>query len=332
MSHARAVILVAPRSVDTQHADATTILTAFTIRRYMKARSTENARVGELYIVAEILEEENVRARPHRRCRRGDRIQRLGFSLLAHAIAVPGTAAIISRVANSGANNVYLAYPPPDLELPAPFEDVLTTSRNVARCSWGCARSEDQTRSDEPARLADGRPGRTPDLSRRMAGARQGLSREVRAYGLPSQIGSTMAAAIEAPPNRTWRNAAPSGISSRSSPSIGLLAEVVTELDRLGPAGDGVLEHVEVVVEKRHLDRHRGSAAASRGLVRRADQEMTGRLAERRKRVAQLGPVSALHFVGLGDLLILGELRLDLLDGASPRSFRSASRPGAPPW
>lgn len=124
LTHARAVILVASRTTDTQHADANTILTAFTIRRYLGAEESAERRRTPLYIVAEILEEENVE---HARKAGADEViesNRLGFSLLAHAIAVPGTAAILSRVATSGANNIYVSKPPAELALPAPFERV----------------------------------------------------------------------------------------------------------------------------------------------------------------------------------------------------------------
>lgn len=129
LSTARAVVLVAPRGVAPQHADAATILTAFTIRSYMRRQPGERRRRAPLYVVAEILDAENV---DHARTAGADEViesNRLGFSLLAHAVAVPGTAAILTRVATTGAHSIYVGEPPPDLGLPAPFGEVSATLR-----------------------------------------------------------------------------------------------------------------------------------------------------------------------------------------------------------
>jgi voltage-gated potassium channel len=123
MTHARAAVLVGPRGVRPQVADATTILTAFTIRSYMKARAPDRAR--PLYVVAEILDAENV---GHAEAAGADEVietTRLGFSLLSHALAIPGTADVMSRVATAGAHSVYVGRAPDAAGLPAPFGEVV---------------------------------------------------------------------------------------------------------------------------------------------------------------------------------------------------------------
>lgn len=132
LSHASTVIIVGSRAVPPQQADATTILTLFTIRSYMKDRESRQAaeRHSPLYLVAEILDAENV---DHARAAGADEVietTRLGFSLLSHAVAVPGTAAIMSRVASAGAHSVFVAPPPARWPLPLPFAEA---SRRMKR-------------------------------------------------------------------------------------------------------------------------------------------------------------------------------------------------------
>ncbi len=121
LTHARAAIIVGNRSVPPQHADATTILTAFTIRSYLQGQADTGRRLEKLYLVAEILDSENV---AHARTAGADEVietTRLGFSLVAHAVTMPGTADIIGRMGVAGAHNLYVSRPPAGLELPAPF-------------------------------------------------------------------------------------------------------------------------------------------------------------------------------------------------------------------
>jgi voltage-gated potassium channel len=125
LSHASTVIIVGSRAVPPQQADATTILTLFTIRAFMKEREERRKaeRKSPLYLVAEILDAENV---DHARAAGADEVietTRLGFSLLSHAVAVPGTAAIMSRVAAAGAHSVFVAPPPSRWQLPLPFAE-----------------------------------------------------------------------------------------------------------------------------------------------------------------------------------------------------------------
>ena len=118
LNQAAAVIVVGPRMVTPQRADATTILTVFTLRSYLARDEGGPRRLKPLYVVAEILDEENV---AHAYSAGADEVietNRLGFSLLSHAVSMPGTAAIMSRVASSGANSVFIGALP-DLD-PAP--------------------------------------------------------------------------------------------------------------------------------------------------------------------------------------------------------------------
>ncbi len=108
LTHAAAVILVGSRLVAPQHADATTILTTFTIRSFMAKQALRVKRRTPLYLVAEILDAENV---AHTRSAGADEVietTRLGFSLMAHAVSVHGTGAILSQVVSVEANSLYV--------------------------------------------------------------------------------------------------------------------------------------------------------------------------------------------------------------------------------
>jgi voltage-gated potassium channel len=112
ISHASAAIIVGSRAMVPQQADATTILTVFTIRRYLQQQPRTELRVRPLYIVAEILDAENVE---HALSAGADEVietNRLGFSLLSHAIVMRGSGAIMSRVVSSGAHSLYVGCPP----------------------------------------------------------------------------------------------------------------------------------------------------------------------------------------------------------------------------
>ncbi len=108
LSHAAAAILVGLRTVLPQDADAKTLLTAFTIRSYMEHHADVARRRRDLYLVAEILDVENV---AHAYAAGADEVvetRRLGFSLLAHAVTMPGTAALIGQVATSGTHGMFI--------------------------------------------------------------------------------------------------------------------------------------------------------------------------------------------------------------------------------
>ena len=124
LTHASTVLIVGSREVIPQHADANTILTAFTVRRYMKRHPVVSKRKKPLYIVAEILDEENVE---HARTAGADEVietTRMGFALMAHAIRQPGTAEVVSAVAIPSDVNVYVGALPPIFDNPEPYGQV----------------------------------------------------------------------------------------------------------------------------------------------------------------------------------------------------------------
>jgi voltage-gated potassium channel len=128
---ARAVIVVGARSAEPQKADAVSILTVFTIRRYLKQHAETALRQRPLQIVAEILDAENVE---HARAAGADEVvetNTLGFSLLAHALTMPGTADILSRVALKGDLDVFVGPMPAGVALPRPFGEVAAEIRRV---------------------------------------------------------------------------------------------------------------------------------------------------------------------------------------------------------
>lgn len=112
LTHARAVIVVGSRAVSPQHADATTILTVFTIRAYLAGQPETADRKVPLHIVAEILDTENV---SHARAAGADEViesQRLGFSMLSHTVRYPGVGDLTSQVVSSGAASFYVGKQP----------------------------------------------------------------------------------------------------------------------------------------------------------------------------------------------------------------------------
>ncbi|MBU0551190.1 ion transporter [Myxococcota bacterium] len=117
LAHAKAAILVGARSRTPQLADATTILTAFTIRAYIRKQRLRRPRARPLYLIAEILDAENV---DHARAAGVDEVietTRLGFSLLAHAVVMPGTARVMGEVATIGAHSLYIGGLPEGIAL-----------------------------------------------------------------------------------------------------------------------------------------------------------------------------------------------------------------------
>ncbi len=109
LTHAAAVIVAGDRTAPPQKADATTILTVFTIRAHLRARHEDvRHRIAPLYIVAEVLDSENVE---HARSAGADEVvetRRLGSAMLAHAIRFHGAADVMSGVLLQGAHNIYL--------------------------------------------------------------------------------------------------------------------------------------------------------------------------------------------------------------------------------
>lgn len=127
MTHARAVIVVGSRGLSPQAADARTILTLFTIRSYLQRHAElVSGRRRPLYMVAEILDSENVN---HARTAGADEVietRRLGFSMIAHTVRHHGTADTMSRVLLTGSHNAYLGRIPDAPTEPIAFGDLLS--------------------------------------------------------------------------------------------------------------------------------------------------------------------------------------------------------------
>ena len=109
LTHASAVIVSGSRTSDPQKSDANSILTVFTIRGYLAEHAEEmRARKHKLYVVAEVLDAENV---AHARTAGADEVvetRKLGSSMLAHSIRYHGAADIMSSVVLAGSQNVYI--------------------------------------------------------------------------------------------------------------------------------------------------------------------------------------------------------------------------------
>ena len=126
LTHAAGVIVSGARDVSPQVADAVTILTIFTIRSFLDRHAGPIAdRHRPLYVVAEVLDSENV---DHARAAGADEVietRRIGFSMIAHAVGYHGTATTMSRVLLSGAHNVYIGQPPKTPAAPVSLGDLL---------------------------------------------------------------------------------------------------------------------------------------------------------------------------------------------------------------
>ena len=127
LSHAHSALVVGGRDVSPSQADARSILTVFTIRSYLSQHRFKDERKRPVYVVAEILDAENV---DHARSAGADEVietTRLGFSLLAHTIDQPGTAALLSRVGVKGVQNLYVGPIPEAITLPQSFGALATS-------------------------------------------------------------------------------------------------------------------------------------------------------------------------------------------------------------
>lgn len=113
LTQAAAVIVTGQRDASPQVADARTILVTFTVRSYLhRNRQQIEARLHPLYMVVEILDSENI---GHARMAGADEVletQRVGYSMIAHAVGYHGTAAAMSRVLLSGSHNIYVGLIP----------------------------------------------------------------------------------------------------------------------------------------------------------------------------------------------------------------------------
>jgi len=123
--HADGVVVVGRRGLNPEQADATTLLTLFTLRSFLRRGDESVPRKKPLYVVAEVLDPENVE---HARTAGADEViesTRLGFSLIAHAIAEPGTGTVMSRVTMAGAHNLYVGALPEELTAPVSFGEAM---------------------------------------------------------------------------------------------------------------------------------------------------------------------------------------------------------------
>lgn len=124
LTHAASAIVVGSRNVHPQQADATTILTVFTIRSFLARQRRTSERERPLHVVAEILDTENV---VHARTAGADEViesQRLGFSMLSHTVRYPGVGDVTSQVVASGAASFYVGRLPDELALPTTFGEL----------------------------------------------------------------------------------------------------------------------------------------------------------------------------------------------------------------
>jgi len=185
IGYARAAVLVGSRSLDPQQADAKTILIAFTIRKYLRKLAVTGRRTRPLYIVAEILEPENVE---HARAAGVDEViesHRLGFSLLAHAVSEPGSGQIM---VNGRELNEYFKRDVLVMELSTPLVETQTQDRFdvVARCHGGGLSGQAGALKLGIARaLASADPDIRVNLRRNGFLTRDPRSKERKKYGQP---------------------------------------------------------------------------------------------------------------------------------------------------
>ena len=133
VEHARAVVICGARSKLPQEADATTLLTVFTIRRTLRANPVEPPRAEPLYIVAEVLDSENVE---HALSAGADEViesNRIGFSLVAHALRFHGTASLMSELAKPTGHSVFVGPVPAPVVLPSTWREVREVLRETHR-------------------------------------------------------------------------------------------------------------------------------------------------------------------------------------------------------
>jgi len=128
------LIVVGSREVSPQAADATTILTVFTLRSYLAKSEVQDLRKRPPYIIAEVLDAENAE---HARAAGADEVlesTRIGFSLIAHSSVERGTGAVMAAVATHDAHSLHICLPS-TLDLDSPTygaaSDTLKTAYSV---------------------------------------------------------------------------------------------------------------------------------------------------------------------------------------------------------
>ena len=128
---ARVAIIIGAREQTIQQADAQTILTLFTLRSFLAKQPETRRRKQPLHVIAEILDPEN---RDHASAAGADEVvetTQLGFDLIAHAARVPGSGSIMSSVAASKADSLFIECNP--LGEPISFGDVVHHVRDRYR-------------------------------------------------------------------------------------------------------------------------------------------------------------------------------------------------------
>lgn len=127
LTHAAAVIVAGDRTAPAQKADATTILIVFTIRAYLAEHAVQiEKRHRPLYVVAEILDSENV---AHARTAGANEVvetRRLGSAMLAHSVRYHGSADVMSSVLLAGDHNIYLGQIPAHAAGIGTYRELLT--------------------------------------------------------------------------------------------------------------------------------------------------------------------------------------------------------------
>jgi voltage-gated potassium channel len=134
IAYASTVIVTGSRRVVPQQADATTILTVFTIRSALKKSPAAANRKKPIRIIAEVLDSENVQ---HARTAGSDEVietRRVGYSLLAHTVVYPGVADATSRMVFGGNQNLYVGHLPEQIDEPLTFDALSQRLRAATGC------------------------------------------------------------------------------------------------------------------------------------------------------------------------------------------------------
>lgn len=122
VASAQSVIVVAARNKSIQEADATTLLTLFTLRSYMDKQATTSQRKAPLHVAAEILDQENVEHAYAAGASEVIETTRMGFSMVAHSVSAPGSGQILAQVLSAKAASIYVGNSP--LKQTCSFEEV----------------------------------------------------------------------------------------------------------------------------------------------------------------------------------------------------------------
>ena len=125
MGYAKACIIVGARTVLPQVADATTLLTIFTIRSFIAKHEAYKQRKHDLYIAAEILDSENI---VHAKTAGANEViesKKIGFSLLSHAVSQQGSASILSSIANYNDQSIFIHPLPSTQSYPHLFHELV---------------------------------------------------------------------------------------------------------------------------------------------------------------------------------------------------------------